>query len=101
MHAHADSPNIKEHNISEIRVMRRYYMQRREDYTDPTVGSVVVVNASAGATFTISGLPAGSYGMAYTTATETGVEAPAATLPAGAHLTANIPAAGVITIYRK
>lgn len=70
-------------------------------FVHPTRGYTVVVNASAGGAFTVSGLPAGTYGVAYTTASATGVEAAPVTLAAGAHLQASIPAAGVITIFRQ
>ncbi|MGH7449515.1 MAG: hypothetical protein ACRELT_18210 [Longimicrobiales bacterium] len=62
---------------------------------------VVVVKAAAQSTFTVGGLPAGTYGTTYTTAGATHVAAPDVTIAAGAELTASIPAAGVVTISRK
>jgi hypothetical protein len=62
---------------------------------------VVVVNASTAGSMSIRGLPAGTYGIRYTTASEA-VDAPQAVpLEAGQALAASIPAPGVITIYGK
>jgi hypothetical protein len=64
-------------------------------------GYVVVVKASASGSFSISGLPAGTYGVFYTTASEYNVNRPDATISAGQTLSTSIPDDGVITIYRK
>jgi O-glycosyl hydrolase len=58
---------------------------------------VVVVKASAGGPFTVGGLPGGSYGSYWTTASQTDVQAPTVAISAGQLLTGNIPAAGVWT----
>ncbi|HSM16763.1 MAG TPA: carboxypeptidase-like regulatory domain-containing protein [Gemmatimonadales bacterium] len=58
----------------------------------------VVVKANAGGSFSVTGLPAGSYGVTYTTATEFRTARPAVTLAAGQPLVTSIPATGVLTI---
>ena len=62
---------------------------------------VVVIRAGTGATIPISGLPAGTYGINYTTASAFNVEAAPVTLGTGQLLQATIPAAGVISVYGK
>jgi O-glycosyl hydrolase len=62
---------------------------------------VVVVKASSGGTFTVQDLPAGRYGVVYTTSSQDGVAAPDVALGAGKALSASIPSAGVVTIYWK
>jgi hypothetical protein len=62
---------------------------------------VVVVKATAAASFTVGGLPAGQYGIKYTTNAAYDVNQPDVTLGAGQTLNTSIPAVGVITIYRK
>lgn len=62
---------------------------------------VVVVKAERAASFSVGGLAAGRYGVAFTTAGAMGVEQPETTLTAGAVLNTSIPAAGVLTIYGK
>lgn len=63
---------------------------------------VVVVRAKGSASFSIRGLPAGTYGIMYTTGTQQwGLTHPDVTLGAGGVLNTNIPAAGVITIYGR
>lgn len=61
----------------------------------------VIVKAAADGNFQIQGLPAGSYGVKYTTDAQSGVDNPDVTITAGQPLVAAIPAAGVITIYAK
>ncbi|HSM15656.1 MAG TPA: hypothetical protein VK845_01495, partial [Gemmatimonadales bacterium] len=58
----------------------------------------VVVKANAGGPFSVTGLPAGSYGVTYTTATEFRTARPPVTLGAGQPLVTSIPATGVLTI---
>jgi hypothetical protein len=60
---------------------------------------VVVVKASSAGSFTIQGLNAGTYGIKYTTTNQYDVNAQPVTISSGQQITANIPAAGVITIY--
>lgn len=64
-------------------------------------GYVVVVKATAAASFTVGGLPAGQYGIKYTTSAAYDIDHPDVTLAAGQTVSTSIPAAGVITIYRK
>jgi O-glycosyl hydrolase len=61
---------------------------------------VVQANRNEGA-MSVMGLPAGSYGIRYTTSDETGREVPAINIRAGEALTAHLPAKGVITFYQK
>lgn len=60
---------------------------------------VVVVNAEAGAEFSVGGIPPGTYGISYTTETESDVEPGNLTIGAGEALHVAIPAAGVLTIH--
>jgi hypothetical protein len=60
---------------------------------------VVVVKESAADTLTVQNLPAGTYGIKYTTNAQYNVDWPNVTLAAGQALNTSIPAAGVITIY--
>ncbi|MBI3471692.1 MAG: hypothetical protein HY013_10070 [Candidatus Solibacter usitatus] len=62
---------------------------------------VVVVKASQGGSFSIAGLPAGAYGLKYTTAAQSDVDQPDVVVQAGQALSASIPAAGVLTVYGK
>lgn len=65
-------------------------------------GSVVVpVKASAAGSFDVDGLPAGTYGIKYTTATDYDMNLPDQTVFSGQRLSTSIPAAGVVTIYGK
>ncbi len=62
---------------------------------------VVVINASGGGSFSISGLPSGDYGVQYTTGSEIARDLNDVFIGAGVALQASIPAAGVVTVYRK
>jgi hypothetical protein len=62
---------------------------------------VVVVKASSGGSFSIKGLPAAMYGIKYTTSAQYDVDLVDVNLGAGQNLNANIPAAGVLTVYAK
>lgn len=62
---------------------------------------VVVVKAATGGNFSVSGLPASTYGIKYTTATQYDNNLADQTIFAGTLLTTNIPEAGVITVYAK
>jgi hypothetical protein len=70
-------------------------------------GYVVVVKTDGARDFTIGGLPAGEYGVAYTTGPnetspqQSGVELAPVTIGAGEALSTGIPGRGVITIYAK
>jgi hypothetical protein len=70
-------------------------------FINPDGNDVVVVKASNGDTFSINGLKPGVYGIKYTTNTQYDVDLPDAAIGSGQSLSANIPAAGVITIYAK
>lgn len=61
----------------------------------------VIVKAGAGGTFSVGDLPAGTYGIKYTTAQANGTSLADVVLSAGQNLSTSIPAAGVITIYGK
>jgi hypothetical protein len=67
-------------------------------FTNPSGEVVVVVSATEGSTFTVQGLPAGTYGITYTTSAEHHVALPNATIAAGGTVYASIPAAGVMTL---
>lgn len=62
---------------------------------------VVVAKTDGAAAFSIAGLPAGRYGVTYTTAVDRGKVAAPLTVDAGAVASVSIPAAGVITVYRQ
>ncbi|HZQ09290.1 MAG TPA: hypothetical protein VFD70_22120, partial [Anaerolineae bacterium] len=62
---------------------------------------VVVVKAGGAGDFGIQGLPAGQYGINYTTDSQYDVNLPDATINSGQLLSAAIPSKGVITVYAK
>jgi hypothetical protein len=62
---------------------------------------VLVVKASGGGSFAVQGLPAGTYGLKYTTGSQYDVDLADATVAAGQPVNASIPAAGVLTVYGK
>jgi len=62
---------------------------------------VVVVNASAPGSFTVGGLPAGTYGMDYTTAQEYMRPLADVTISGSQSISTSIPLTGVLTIYAK
>jgi hypothetical protein len=62
---------------------------------------VVVVKASTGGSFNIIGLPSGTYGIKYTTASQYDFNLPDASISVGQTVTTNIPSSGVITVYKK
>ena len=62
---------------------------------------VVVVKAGQGGSFNIHGLPAGVYGVKFTTAAQYDVDNPDQTISPGQSLLTNIPGQGVITVYQK
>ena len=61
---------------------------------------VVVVKAAAGGTFTV-GLPAGTYGIDYTTASAYMQPLPDVTVSSNTALSATIPVTGVLTIFPR
>lgn len=62
---------------------------------------VAVVKAFAGGSITLEGLPAGTYGINYSTPSQYNVDATDATINTGQALNTSIPRDGVITIYGK
>jgi hypothetical protein len=62
---------------------------------------VVVVDASVGKEFSVGGLPPGTYGVTYTTGATYGAAQPDVTISAGEVLVTSIPAAGLLTIFRR
>jgi hypothetical protein len=62
---------------------------------------VVVVKAEAGGEFAVAGLPAGSYGIRYTTDVESGISLPDVAIANGESVRASIPARGVISIFAR
>jgi hypothetical protein len=70
-------------------------------FINPDGRYVVVVKAAEGAQFSIKGLPAGVYGIKYTTANRYDVDLPDVNLSVSGPLTTALPAAGVLTVYAK
>ncbi len=70
-------------------------------FTNSDGKQVVVIKALAGGTFSVGNLPAGTYGIKFTTDTQYNIDNPDQNIITGQNITTNIPAAGVITIYDK
>ncbi len=68
-------------------------------FINPDGNHVVVVKAAAAESFTVGGLPAGTYGIKYTTSSAYDIDLPMVTVSLGEHLATSIPAAGVLTVY--
>jgi hypothetical protein len=62
---------------------------------------VVVVKSEGSGSFSVSGLPAGTYGVFYTTNSQYNVNLSNMTISAGQTLSTSIPGVGVITIYNR
>lgn len=62
---------------------------------------VVVVRTTAAGTFRVQGLPGGTYGLRYGTASVNGADLPDVTIPAGGEVPVSMPDAGVVTIYQR
>jgi hypothetical protein len=62
---------------------------------------VVVVKAAGSGMFTVAGLPAGTYGIVYTTSQQFAATHPDVQLESGRALQTSIPREGVLTIYGK
>lgn len=60
---------------------------------------VVVVKADAGGSISIQGLPAGAYGIKYTTSSQYDVDLANKTIGTSGMLNTSIPASGVLTVY--
>ncbi|MBK9314439.1 MAG: hypothetical protein IPM55_09385 [Acidobacteria bacterium] len=70
-------------------------------FVNADCSQVVVIKADTGGSFSIQGLPAGTYGIKYSTESQIDINAPDATISAGQLLNTSIPGFGVITIYGK
>lgn len=70
-------------------------------FINPDGSHVVVVKASSGGTFSVVGLPAGTYGINFTTDAQFNADLMDITLTTGQKLETTIPAKGVITIYPR
>jgi hypothetical protein len=70
-------------------------------FVNPDGHYVVVIKASQAGPFAIQGLPAGTYGIKYTTNSQYNVDLNDISIQNGQLLNSNIPEAGVITIYQK
>jgi hypothetical protein len=70
-------------------------------FRNPNGRFTLVVKATSGGSFTVGGLPAGTYGIEYTTAAEYARSLPDVTISASQTVAAAIPAAGAITVYAK
>lgn len=62
---------------------------------------VAVVKTFAGGNITLQGLPAGTYGVKYTTSSQYNIDAADITIVSGQALNTSIPSDGVITVYGK
>lgn len=70
-------------------------------FINPNGKYLVIVKATAGGSFTIGKLPAGTYGISYSTSSAFQVSLPDQVVTAGGVISTSIPAAGAITIYQK
>ncbi len=68
-------------------------------FVNPDGRNVVIVKADGAETISFRDLPAGTYGITYTTATQDHVRLSDATVGSGGWLYASIPAGGVITVF--
>jgi hypothetical protein len=64
-------------------------------------GHVVVIKADNSGSFSIEGLPAGTYGIKYTTPSEYDVDLTDTTISNGQSLNTSIPAKGALTVYAR
>lgn len=62
---------------------------------------VVVVKTADDGSFTVVGLPVGTYGIKYTTVSQYNIDLPDVTISGTQTLSTSIPNAGIITVYRK
>jgi len=70
-------------------------------FVNTNQGYVVVIKADQAGSIAINGLPAGTYGIKYTTNTQYNVDLAAVAISAGQPLVTSIPAVGVITVYAQ
>ncbi len=69
-------------------------------FINPNGKYVIVIKAGSGGQFTVGRLPADTYGIKYTTASEYNVDLPDRTISGGSVL-GSIPDAGVVTVYSR
>jgi hypothetical protein len=70
-------------------------------FRNPDGRFTVVVKATSGGSFSVGGLPAGTYGIEYTTNAEYARSLADVTITSAQAVSAAIPAAGALTIYAK
>lgn len=70
-------------------------------FITPESRYVVVMQTSGSLTMDVAGLPAGTYGITYTTASDTHAAMPEVTVGTGEAFTVSIPGSGVITVFGK
>jgi len=70
-------------------------------FINPNGKYAVVVKTGASGSFNLHNLPAGVYGVKYTTNTQYNIDLPDVTVNAGQTLATSIPTAGVVTVYAK
>jgi hypothetical protein len=70
-------------------------------FRNPNGRYTVVVKALGAGSFTVGGLPAGTYGIEYTTATDYARSLPDVTINGSTAVSVSIPAAGALTVYAK
>jgi hypothetical protein len=70
-------------------------------FVNPGGGYVVVIKADSGGELSIAGLPAGTYGVNYTTAQAYNVDGPEKSVSENGALEVGIPDSGVLSIYRQ
>jgi hypothetical protein len=63
--------------------------------------TIVVVNSLSAQSFTVGPLPAGTYGIRFTTLTQTDADAGDQVIVAGGAITASIPGAGAMTVFQR
>lgn len=64
-------------------------------------GFDVITKTNAGISFRINGLPAGKYGISYTTDQTSGAQLPPVTIASGQPMDVTMPAAGVVAVYHQ
>jgi len=70
-------------------------------FINPNGKYVVVVKSGSGGSFNVHGLPAGTYGIKYSSEVIYDVNLPDVTLVTGQMLSTSIPTSGAITIYHR
>ncbi len=74
---------------------------RATAFTNPDGGTAVVVHAGGARDVEVRGLPPGTYGTSWTTASPDDGAASDTTIAAGGALRTRIPGAGVLTVFRR